>query len=41
MGFVPLEDAVGQTKLVDPEGELVATARALGVSFGDRPPRGL
>ncbi len=38
MTLVPLEDAVGRQKTVDPEGELVATARALGVSFGDRSP---
>ncbi len=40
MGTVPLECAVGHAKHVDPEGELVATARAMGVSFGDRPPLG-
>jgi 6-phosphofructokinase 1 len=38
--LVPLAEAVGKQKLVDPEGELVATARAMGVSFGDRPPLG-
>lgn len=32
---VPLEDAVGQIKSVPPDGELVRTARALGISFGD------
>jgi 6-phosphofructokinase 1 len=35
--MVPLEDAVGRQKLVDPEGELVTAARAMGVAFGDRP----
>ena len=38
MQLVTLEDAVGKMKVVDPEGDLVQTARALGVSFGDRPP---
>ena len=33
---VPLEDAVRRLRLVDPEGEEVRTARATGVSFGDR-----
>lgn len=32
---VPLEEAVQQLKLVDPEGELVMAARAVGTSFGD------
>lgn len=32
---VPLEDAVGAPRLVDPEGELVSAARATGVRFGD------
>jgi len=31
----PLEDAVGELKVVDSAGELVRTARALGISFGD------
>ena len=31
----PLEEAVGVLKTVDPNGQLVGTARALGVSFGD------
>jgi len=31
----PLEEAVGALKTVDPNGELVQTARALGISFGD------
>jgi ATP-dependent phosphofructokinase / diphosphate-dependent phosphofructokinase len=32
---VPIEQAVGMLKAVDPNGELVKTARALGISFGD------
>jgi ATP-dependent phosphofructokinase / diphosphate-dependent phosphofructokinase len=32
---VDLAPAVGTAKLVDPEGELVRTARSLGISFGD------
>ncbi len=32
---VPLLEAVAAQKLVDPAGELVATARALGTGFGD------
>lgn len=32
---VTLDEAVSTQKLVDPEGELVRTARALGVGFGD------
>ena len=32
---VPIADAVSRPKYVDPDGELVATARSLGVSFGD------
>jgi len=32
---VPISDAIGKMKAVDPEGELVQTARAIGVSFGD------
>jgi ATP-dependent phosphofructokinase / diphosphate-dependent phosphofructokinase len=31
----PLEDAVGKTKTVPPNFDLVLTARALGVTFGD------
>jgi len=33
---VAIRDAVSNPKYVDPEGQLVATARSLGVSFGDR-----
>ncbi|MBU6161830.1 MAG: 6-phosphofructokinase [Myxococcales bacterium] len=32
---VPIEDAVGRQRTVDPEGELVRTARAIGVCMGD------
>lgn len=32
---VPIQDAVANPKYVDPAGELVATARSLGISFGD------
>ena len=32
---VPIADAIGQMKMVDPQGELVRTARAIGISFGD------
>jgi len=32
---VPLEEAVGKLKMVDPDGELVRIAKSVGVSFGD------
>ena len=32
---VPIQDAIGNLKLVDPDGEVVATARSLGISFAD------
>ena len=32
---VSLDEATAGQKLVDPLGELVATARAVGVGFGD------
>ena len=32
---VPIRDAVSNPKYVDPAGELVATARSLGISFGE------
>lgn len=32
---VPIRDAVSNPKSVDPDGAMVATARSLGVSFGD------
>lgn len=34
---VPLEEAVGSIKRVDPDGNHVHTARAVGINFGDRP----
>jgi 6-phosphofructokinase 1 len=35
VGSTSIEKAVGILKMVEPQGELVRTARALGVSFGD------
>jgi 6-phosphofructokinase 1 len=36
ISYVSLEDVIGrQTKNVDPEGELVTMARAMGICFGD------
>ncbi len=35
---VPLAEATNRLKLVDPQGQLVANARALGVVFGDEDP---
>jgi 6-phosphofructokinase 1 len=35
VGSVPIADAVGTLRLVDPESEVVAAARGVGVSFGD------
>jgi ATP-dependent phosphofructokinase / diphosphate-dependent phosphofructokinase len=35
IGCVDIADAIGQLKTVDPQGELVRTARAIGISFGD------
>ena len=32
---VPLEDVAGKLKYVDPKGDLVKEAKALGISFGD------
>jgi 6-phosphofructokinase 1 len=32
---VDIADAIGQMKSVDPQGQLVRTARAVGISFGD------
>jgi 6-phosphofructokinase 1 len=32
---VDIAQAIGQMKIVDPDGQLVQTARAIGVSFGD------
>src|SRR6267154_2238663 len=33
---VSLDEAVGETRLVDPKGSMVRTARALGMNFGDQ-----
>jgi phosphofructokinase-like protein len=35
ISYEHLENVIGQTKNVDPNGELVQMARAIGVSFGD------
>jgi 6-phosphofructokinase 1 len=35
---VPISEAVANSKTVDPAGPLMATARALGIVFGDEPP---
>jgi len=35
MGTVTLKEAVNKIRCVDPKGELVVTAKALGISFGD------
>jgi 6-phosphofructokinase 1 len=32
---VDIADAVGQLKTVDPQGQIVNTARSIGISFGD------
>jgi len=32
---VNIVDAVGKLKTVDPNGEMVRTARAIGICFGD------
>ncbi len=33
---VPLQDVAGKLKLVDPESEIVAQTRMIGISFGDK-----
>jgi 6-phosphofructokinase 1 len=33
---VPIGDAVSTVRLVEPDGEIVQTARAVGISFGDK-----
>ena len=35
VGSVPIEEAVHQLKLVEPDGELVQAAKAVGICFGD------
>jgi ATP-dependent phosphofructokinase / diphosphate-dependent phosphofructokinase len=32
---VDIAQAIGQMKKVDPQGQLVQTARAIGICFGD------
>jgi 6-phosphofructokinase 1 len=32
---IPLDDAIGRLSTVPPDGDIVRTARALGISFGD------
>jgi 6-phosphofructokinase 1 len=32
---VPIEEAVDQLRLVNPTGEMVQAARAIGICFGD------
>jgi hypothetical protein len=34
---VPLVDAIGAPKLVDPKSDYVRAARAVGITFGDYP----
>jgi ATP-dependent phosphofructokinase / diphosphate-dependent phosphofructokinase len=33
--FVDIAEAIGQMKMVDPKGELVSTAKSIGIHFGD------
>jgi 6-phosphofructokinase 1 len=33
---VPIEEAVEKPRLVEPDSEVVQTARAVGICFGDR-----
>jgi 6-phosphofructokinase 1 len=35
IGAIKIRDAIGKLKAVRPDGNLVRTARALGISFGD------
>ena len=36
IGAIPLKDAIAETpKLIDPDGELITTARGMGIVFGD------
>lgn len=37
VSHVPLEEATAHARFVSPDGELVRTARAIGISFGDAP----
>jgi 6-phosphofructokinase 1 len=38
VGSVPIAEAVAKTKTVEPNGEIVQAARAIGISFGDQRP---
>ena len=38
---VPLEDVAGKLKYVDPDSEIIAEARSIGISFGERCDLGL
>ena len=38
IGSIPIAEAIGQLKLVDPAGRLARAARALGISLGDEVP---
>ena len=35
MSYVHLENVIGRNKLVDPDGDLVRTAKSIGITFGD------
>jgi 6-phosphofructokinase 1 len=35
LSYDSLENVIGRTKNVDPDGELVTVARSIGISFGD------
>ncbi len=35
VGSVPIEEAVRQLNLVDPQGEIVEAAKSVGICFGD------
>jgi 6-phosphofructokinase 1 len=41
VGSVPIAEAVSKLRLVDPEHQMVRTAREIGICFGDRLPRNL
>ncbi len=32
---VPITEAIGRLRTIPPDGDIVQTARALGISFGD------
>jgi hypothetical protein len=33
--YVDIGEAIGKLKVVDPKGELVRTAKSIGIHFGD------